>query len=139
MRKIVVAAAILNEDDEVLLLQRSNVGSWAGRWNFPGGKYEASDRDLASGAQREAEEESGLKISDLSFMGKVSFKTFDIYFYYTRTFEGEVELNVESDAYEWVPVEKINEYEFPMTGKLNQHVYDALVKLVGDKNEEPET
>lgn len=133
MRKIVVATVILNENDEILLLQRASDKSWAGCWNFPGGKYDATDSDLMSAAAREAQEEAGITVSNLEFMGKVKYKNFDMYIYSTKTYEGEVEINHESDAFVWVDSDKLSEYKFPMDGTINGHIHDAIMKLAGDK------
>ena len=135
MRKIVVSTAILNENNEILLLQRASDKSWGGRWNFPGGKYDPTDADLMSAAQRAVVEESALVVSNLDFMGKVSYPSFDMFIYLTRTFEGEVKINDESDDFKWVPLNELKDYKFPMNGRLNGHIYEALMKLTGDNNE----
>jgi 8-oxo-dGTP diphosphatase len=135
MKKIVVATVVLNKNDEILLLQRASGKSWGGRWNFPGGKYDSTDKDLMSAAKRETQEEAGITVSDLEFMGKVRYKSFDMYIYSTRTYEGEVKINDESDDFKWVKANELSEYEFPMNGIINWHIYDAIVNLAGDNNE----
>ena len=66
MKLIVVATAICNDKNEVLLLRRAKGKSWEGKWNFPGGKYDPEDKSLAVGAKREVFEESGLTINNLT-------------------------------------------------------------------------
>lgn len=64
----VVGAAIVS-GDRVLLAQRSG-GPYDGRWEFPGGKVEAGEADLA-GLVREVREELGVEIAPQSFLGEV--------------------------------------------------------------------
>lgn len=133
-KKIVVATAILNSKKEVLLLQRAGNKSWGGRWNFPGGKYEPSDKNLSNGAIREAKEESGLQINSLELLGKVSFDNFDMFFYFSDDYSGEVEINDESQDFKWVDIFDLENYKFPM-GKLNKKLINSLMNIVGEKNE----
>jgi 8-oxo-dGTP diphosphatase len=60
---LVVAAALVNEDNEVLLAQRPEGGRLAGKWEFPGGKVEADESPEAA-LVRELKEELGVTISE---------------------------------------------------------------------------
>lgn len=64
----VVGAAVV-AGDRVLLAQRSG-GPYDGRWEFPGGKVERGESDLA-GLVREVREELGVEIAPQSFLGEV--------------------------------------------------------------------
>jgi 8-oxo-dGTP diphosphatase len=132
MKLIVVATAICNDKNEVLLLRRAKGKSWEGKWNFPGGKYDPEDKSLAVGAKREVFEESGLTINNLTFIGKVNFDKLDVYFYWSNDFSGDVKINDESDEFQWVKLSNLLEYDFPMNRKLNDSVYKTITKLCGE-------
>ncbi len=58
---LVVAAALINDNDEVLLAQRPEGKRLAGKWEFPGGKVE--DGESPEGALvRELHEELGIEV-----------------------------------------------------------------------------
>ncbi len=63
---LVVAAALINDNDEVLLAQRPKGKRLPGKWEFPGGKVE-KDESPESALVRELREELGIhvKIADL--------------------------------------------------------------------------
>ena len=58
---IVVAAALTNQADEILLQRRPEGRSMAGLWEFPGGKVEAGESP-ESALVRELKEELGIEI-----------------------------------------------------------------------------
>ncbi len=58
---LVVAAAIVNEQGEVLLAQRPPGKRLAGRWEFPGGKVEKEESPEAA-LSRELHEELGITV-----------------------------------------------------------------------------
>jgi 8-oxo-dGTP diphosphatase len=58
----VVAAAIINDNDEVLLAQRPEGKRLAGKWEFPGGKVEENESPEAALA-RELHEELGITVA----------------------------------------------------------------------------
>jgi 8-oxo-dGTP diphosphatase len=64
----VVGAAVV-EGDRVLVAQRSG-GPFDGQWEFPGGKVEPGESDLAALA-RECAEELGITIVPTTFLGEV--------------------------------------------------------------------
>lgn len=59
---LVVAAALVNENNEVLLAQRPPGKRLAGKWEFPGGKVEAGETPEAALA-RELHEELGITVN----------------------------------------------------------------------------
>lgn len=58
---LVVAAALINENDEVLLAQRPEGKRLAGKWEFPGGKVEAGESPEEA-LVRELHEELGITV-----------------------------------------------------------------------------
>ncbi|SDC54310.1 8-oxo-dGTP diphosphatase [Geodermatophilus telluris] len=65
----VVGAAIVR-GDRVLVAQRGGTGPLAGRWEFPGGKVEPGEEELA-GLARECAEEMGVVVLPGEFLGEV--------------------------------------------------------------------
>lgn len=59
---LVVAAALINEDNEVLLAQRPEGKRLAGKWEFPGGKVEAGESPEEA-LKRELHEELGIAVN----------------------------------------------------------------------------
>jgi 8-oxo-dGTP diphosphatase len=64
-----VVGAALVDGDRVLVAQRSG-GPYDGRWEFPGGKVEPGETDLAA-LVRECAEELGVAVVPQSFLGEV--------------------------------------------------------------------
>ena len=64
----VVGAAVV--DGDRVLVARRNGGLHHGRWEFPGGKVESGESEIA-GLVRECREELGLDIAPQSFLGEV--------------------------------------------------------------------
>jgi 8-oxo-dGTP diphosphatase len=58
---LVVAAALVNDKNEVLVAQRPEGKRLAGRWEFPGGKVEA-DESPEEALVREIREELGIEL-----------------------------------------------------------------------------
>ncbi|HRK08285.1 MAG TPA: (deoxy)nucleoside triphosphate pyrophosphohydrolase [Pseudobdellovibrionaceae bacterium] len=71
---LVVAAAIENNLDEVLIAQRPAGGAIGGLWEFPGGKIEFGESPQRA-LEREIEEELGLKIEVGGTFGVSHFVT----------------------------------------------------------------
>ena len=65
----VVGAAVVDDRRRVLVAQRGS-GSLAGLWEFPGGKVERGEDDLAA-LVRECREELGLDVAPQEFLGEV--------------------------------------------------------------------
>ena len=62
----IVTAAILQQDDRVLIARRSPDDPLAGKWEFPGGKVEPGE-SLAACLQRELLEEFGIRVTVSDF------------------------------------------------------------------------
>jgi 8-oxo-dGTP diphosphatase len=94
---LVVAAALINDDDEVLLAKRPKGKRLAGKWEFPGGKVEKGESPEAA-LVRELKEELGIDVeeSDLEpfwFLSHDYTQEFDFHLlmpvYLVRAWRGE--------------------------------------------------
>jgi 8-oxo-dGTP diphosphatase len=94
MTEIVNAAVavLLRPDGKVLLGQRPEGKSWAGWWEFPGGKIEAGET-AEQGLQRELDEELGVRAVVfnrwLTRVFSYTERTVKLHFFMVRSWQGE--------------------------------------------------
>ena len=113
----VVAVALLDADNRVLLAQRPEGKHLAGYWEFPGGKVEAGETPEAA-LIRELKEELGIDIKEsclapLSFVSH-SYETFHLLMplYVCRTWRGKVTQH-EHQKLAWVAAPRLRDYPVP--------------------------
>tara|TARA_R100000315_G_C5095253_1_gene54666 strand:+ start:23 stop:469 length:447 start_codon:yes stop_codon:yes gene_type:complete len=116
--KTVGIVVCLNDEQQFLVIRRSNVDDRGGQWTIPGGHIDDKDNSIEAGAVRELEEEAGLtcKISDLVFLGTPKP---DKHMFLTQKWTGEVNVDkpnpktgdIEHDAYKWLTLEQIKDLE----------------------------
>ena len=87
-----VALVIFNGNREILLVKRGEEPK-KGMWALPGGFMEVEE-EVIDAAKRETEEETGLKIEDLTLLdvateGSKRYTTVLLVAYYTNTFTGK--------------------------------------------------
>jgi len=109
-----VTAAILWQDDKILICQRDDTGSCPLLWEFPGGKQEDGET-LAECLIRECHEELGIMIEVGEVFDECRFtygnKEMGFTFFEGRIIEGELQKKVHRDI-RWVRVEELGEYAF---------------------------
>ena len=67
----VAKLVIIDEENRVLFLKRSNyVSKYAGEWDLPGGHLKEQE-DMLSGLKREVFEETGLDIRDSNYFKNI--------------------------------------------------------------------
>ena len=104
----VVKIVILNNENEILILKRSDDEMW----NLPGGhiKEEESEEEAA---KREVFEETNLDIENLKSIGEKG----KIKYYESKEFSGIIELNKEHTEYVWESSEEIANKDMHQTDK----------------------
>ncbi|WP_336278924.1 8-oxo-dGTP diphosphatase MutT [Bartonella sp. CB175] len=119
---LVVACALLNKDNCVLLAERPQGKSMAGLWEFPGGKVEKGETPEAS-LVRELEEEIGIHVQQndllpLTFTSH-SYETFHLLMplYLCYRYKGVVQ-GREGQNLKWVFVGDLDNYRMPDADKL---------------------
>jgi 8-oxo-dGTP diphosphatase len=114
---LVVAAALVDADNRVLLAQRPAGKSLAGLWEFPGGKIEAGERP-EDALIRELGEELGIRVkaaclAPLTFASH-AYRDFHLLMplFVCRRWEGPVEPG-EGQVLHWVKPTDLRRYTMP--------------------------
>ena len=108
--------ACLNDEQQFLIIRRSNIDDRAGQWTIPGGHIDEKDGSIEAGAVRELEEEANLscQISDLKYLGK---KGKNKHYFLTEKWTGTINVDkpnpetgqVEHDDWKWATIDQIKE------------------------------
>jgi 8-oxo-dGTP pyrophosphatase MutT (NUDIX family) len=110
--------ACLNDEQQFLILRRSDLDDRAGQWTMPGGHIDPEDVSIEAGALRELREEANLtcKISDLTYLGSPKEKK---YYFLTLKWSGDVNVDkpnpktdeIEHDDYKWSTIKEIKDID----------------------------
>ena len=129
---LVVACALVDSDNRVLVTQRPEGKSLAGLWEFPGGKLEAGERPEPA-LIRELSEELGIEVKEaclapLTF-ASYAYPEFHLLMplYICRRWEGTV-TSREGQALKWVRPGKLRELAMP---PADEPLIPPLVDLLG--------
>ena len=103
----VAKLVIIDEENRVLFLKRSNyVSKYAGEWDLPGGHLKEQE-DMLSGLKREVFEETGLDIRDSNY-----FKNIDnLHFFFTSYNSQPVTLSDEHVDYKFFDKNELDKEE----------------------------
>ena len=129
---LVVAVALIDADDRVLIAQRPEGKALAGLWEFPGGKIDQGERPEAA-LIRELREELGITVKEaclapLTF-ASYAYPEFHLLMplYVCRRWEGFVQSR-EGQALKWVRAKDLREYPMP---PADEPLIPPLVELLG--------
>lgn len=128
---LVVAAALIDENNHVLLAQRPKGKSLADLWEFPGGKIEEGERPEQA-LIRELEEELGIKVNEKNLIPLtfVSFCYQDFHLlmplWAIREWKGAIH-PYEHQALSWVSKEELDNFNMPPADiPLKEFLYKYL-------------
>ena len=129
---LVVACALIDADNRVLIAQRPPGKAMAGLWEFPGGKIEPGERPEAT-LIRELHEEIGITVSEaclapLTFASH-AYADFHLLMplYICRRWDGDVTAR-EHATLKWVRANKLRDYPMPPADiPLIPHLIDLLM------------
>jgi len=114
---LVVAVALVDSDDRVLIAQRPEGKQLAGLWEFPGGKVEPGERPEQA-LMRELAEELGIEVkapclAPLTFASH-AYDDFHLLMplYICRKWQGFVQPR-EGQALKWVKPKSLRDYPMP--------------------------
>lgn len=128
---LVVACALIDPDNRVLVAQRPEGKALAGLWEFPGGKLEQGERPEPA-LIRELSEELGITVKE-ECLAPLTFASFAypefhllMPLYICRRWEGQV-ASREAQALKWVRPGKLRELAMPPADEpLIPHLIDLL-------------
>ena len=128
---LVVAAALVDADNRVLLAQRPQGRSMAGLWEFPGGKVRPGEAPEAA-LIRELREELGVEVR-APCLAPLTFASHDygdfhllMPLYVCRKWQGLVR-PLEGQQLKWVEKERLRAFPMPPAdAPLVAHLLDAL-------------
>jgi 8-oxo-dGTP diphosphatase len=129
---LVVACALIDADNRVLIAQRPPGKAMAGLWEFPGGKIEPGER-LEATLIRELAEELGITVREpclapLTFASH-AYDDFHLLMplYICRRWEGDVVAR-EGQNLAWARANKLRDYPMPAADiPLIPHLIDLLM------------
>jgi len=129
---LVVAVALVDTDNRILLAQRPEGKQLAGLWEFPGGKVEPGERPEET-LIRELREELGITVKEpclapLTFASH-AYESFHLLMplYICRRWEGFVQ-SMEGQALKWVRPQELRDYSMPPADEpLIPFLLDLLV------------
>jgi 8-oxo-dGTP diphosphatase len=114
---LVVAVALIDQDNRILLAQRPEGKQLAGLWEFPGGKVEPGERPEET-LIRELREELGITVKEaclapLTFASH-AYESFHLLMplYACRRWDGFVQ-SLEGQALKWVKPQELRQYPMP--------------------------
>jgi len=129
---LVVAVALVDADNRVLIAQRPAGKAMAGLWEFPGGKLEPGERP-EDALIRELREELGIEVkapclAPLSFASHV-YDDFHLLMplYICRRWEGFVQPR-EGQSLKWVKAKALRDFTMP---PADEPLIPPLVELLG--------
>lgn len=112
---VVVAAAILQQDEKILLTRRKLDVHQGGLWEFPGGKQEVGET-LEQCLRRELKEEIDIEVGDLkifsTFRHRYPEKEVELHFFSCSMYEGSPK-PIECLEVAWVTKADLPFYDFP--------------------------
>ena len=128
---LVVAVALVDADDRVLIAQRPEGKQLAGLWEFPGGKLEPGERP-EDALIRELREELGIEVkaaclAPLTFASH-AYSDFHLLMplFICRRWDGFVQSR-EGQALKWVRAKALRDYPMPPADEpLIPHLVDLL-------------
>ena len=129
---LVVACALIDADNRVLIAQRPEGKQLAGLWEFPGGKLEPDERPEPA-LIRELHEELGITVEEaclapLTFASH-AYESFHLLMplYICRKWQGTVTAR-EHQQLAWVRANKLRDYPMPPADiPLIAHLTDLLL------------
>jgi 8-oxo-dGTP diphosphatase len=107
-----VTAAILINDEKIIIAKRKSTGKLPNKWEFPGGKVENNETPEQC-LRREMKEEFDIDVSVAEYLGSSIYHydhiSIELLAYRTYWEGGNISLK-DHDEYLWVPFNKLQEF-----------------------------
>ncbi|MEA1946676.1 MAG: (deoxy)nucleoside triphosphate pyrophosphohydrolase [Thermodesulfobacteriota bacterium] len=109
-----VTAAILINDEKIIIAKRKSTGKLPNKWEFPGGKIEINETPEQC-LKREMKEEFDIDVSVGEYLGSSVYHydhiSIELLAYRTYWEGGEIDLK-DHDDFKWISLEQLAEYDF---------------------------
>ncbi len=118
----VAVAIITNKDNQVLLTRRNNSQSFAGMWEFPGGKVEANE-SFKEAVIREVFEELNVDILfNNTFEYASNYFEYDDFIanikFFKTSLKNQTPILTDQLEMKWVDIESLTHYQFPSANNI---------------------
>ena len=133
--KTVGIVACLNDEQQFLIIRRSDIDERAGMWTIPGGHIDDTDRSIEAGAVRELDEETDLlcNTGDLTYLGEPKPKK---HYFLTKKWSGSLNINkpnphtgkVEHDQWRWSTINEVKEIA---NSEIPIYLLEKALKIAG--------
>jgi len=114
MEYIKVVAAVIKQDDKILIARRKKSKHLELKWEYPGGKLENAEKEHAA-LKRELREEFSIEATIGRYLTESYYEygsvNINLKVYLIESFSGDFKL-VEHDKIEWIKIEEIKKYDF---------------------------
>jgi 8-oxo-dGTP diphosphatase len=132
LKNVKVAAGLIFDKDRLLVCQRDTRGSFASKWEFPGGKLEPGE-GYEGALRRELKEELGIEAGHLSEIFRhehlyPKIANVNLRFFRVEDYSGELE-NLVFQQIKWVPIRELPQIDF-LDGDLP--IVQKLVSSYGE-------
>ena len=116
--KIAGIVICMDEDDNFLIIRRSDIDQRGGQWTIAGGHIDDKDNSIEEGAIRELKEETNLTCSRANLVFIEEAKP-DKFYFWAKKWSGDVNVLIpnpetgliEHDTYKWVSIEEIKDID----------------------------
>ena len=114
MKYIEVVAAIIKQEDKILIARRKKGKHLELKWEYPGGKLENDEKEDAA-LKRELREEFSIEATIGRYLTESFYEygsvNINLKAYLIESFLGDFKL-VDHDKIEWIKIEEIKKYDF---------------------------
>tara|TARA_B110001454_G_C12684199_1_gene419465 strand:+ start:104 stop:496 length:393 start_codon:yes stop_codon:yes gene_type:complete len=125
MKYIKVVAAVIKQDDKILIARRRKGKHLELKWEYPGGKLKNTEKEDAA-LKRELREEFSIEATIGEYLTESFYEygsvNINLKAYLVESFSGDLKL-VDHDKIEWIKIEEIKKYDFaPADIPINDHL-----------------
>ena len=127
MKYLKVVAAVISQEDKILIARRKKGKHLELKWEYPGGKLENNEKE-DDALKRELKEEFSIEASIGIYLTE-SFYEYDsininLKAYLVDSFSGDFKL-ADHDKIEWIKIEDIKKYDFaPADIPINDYLLE---------------
>ncbi len=135
----IASVFILDEKDRVLIIRRAkNADKNPNLWEVPGGHVDPEDDTYLDAAVREAQEEVGLKVSDLIKLDTEEYYNRIKHFFVTDQYKGSVIIVknpltgvLEHSDFKWATLEDIKSLK--QQSRVSVYLMEKAIKIIRGK------